>query len=278
MSLPPLERTAEESACAEALRVLRRHSGLSLKELAARTPYSKSSWERYLNGKGHPPRAAVMALCSLARQPPAHPLALWERAETARNRPPRRVAPAPVPEAEPVSVRETPPRTAPPRRHPYARHVRVAAVLAAVLLCTGWLAMAGPWRSESADVPVSAEPEFACRGQNCTGKDAVATRCGMHPDTVSTHRPTPGLRVDLRYEAGCGAGWARVWGQSVGDEFTVSAAGGEPQTLTVPDKYATGVRLHTPMVTTDNPETLRVCVRLALGEPRQCYPAAPPAP
>ncbi len=283
MSLPPLERTAEESACAEALRVLRRRSGLSLKELAAQTPYSKSSWERYLNGKTHPPRAAVVALCRLARQPPAHPLALWERAETARNRPPRPVVVAPVsePAGVPVPVREEPPRPEPTGRRPFLRHARTGAVLAAALLCTAWLVMAGPWRSESADadVPVSSEPEFACYGQRCTGQDVIATRCGMHPDMVSTHRPAPGLRVDLRYEAGCGAGWARVWGQRIGDVFTVSAAGGEPQTLTVPDKYATGIRLHTPMVATDSPEALRVCVSLAPGGPRQqCYPAAPPSP
>ncbi|MFJ8842149.1 helix-turn-helix domain-containing protein [Streptomyces cyaneofuscatus] len=283
MSLPPLERTAEESACAEALRGLRRRSGLSLKELAAQTPYSKSSWERYLNGKTHPPRAAVVALCRLARQPPAHPLALWERAEVARNRPPRSAAPVPAPELVPVPVpvREEPPRPEPTGRRPFLRHARTGAVLAAALLCTAWLVMAGPWRSESADAdaPVSSEPEFACYGQRCTGQDVIATRCGMHPDMVSIHRPAPGLRVDLRYEAGCGAGWARVWGQRIGDVFTVSAAGGAPQTLTVPDKYATGVRLHTPMVATDSPEALRVCVSLAPGGPRQqCYPAAPPSP
>ncbi|MFC9032470.1 helix-turn-helix domain-containing protein [Streptomyces arboris] len=283
MSLPPLERTAEESACAEALRVLRRRSGLSLKELAAQTPYSKSSWERYLNGKTHPPRAAVLALCRLARQPAAHPLALWERAETARNRPPRPVVVAPVsePAGVPVPVREEPPRPEPTGRRSFLRHARTAAVLAAALLCTAWLVMAGPWRSESADAdaPASSEPEFACYGQRCTGQDVIATRCGMHPDMVSTHRPAPGLRVDLRYEAGCGAGWARVWGQRIGDVFTVSVPGGEPQTLTVPDKYATGIRLHTPMVATDSPEALRVCVSLAPGGPRQqCYPAAPPSP
>ncbi|MEU0163188.1 helix-turn-helix domain-containing protein [Streptomyces sp. NPDC006261] len=284
MSLLPLEPTAEESACAEALRAIRSRSGLSLKEVAAQTPYSKSSWERYLNGKTPPPRAAVVALCRLARQPPAHTLALWERAETARNRPPRPAAPAPVPEpaagAVPVPVREEPPRPEQHNRRPSLRHARTAVVLAAALLCTVWLVMAGPWRSESADAdaPASSEPEFACYGQRCTGQDVIATRCGMHPAMVATHRPAPGLRVDLRYEAGCGAGWARVWGQRIGDVFTVSAAGGAPQTLTVPDKYATGVRLHTPMVATDSPETLRVCVSRAPDGPRQCYPAASPTP
>ncbi|MFI8358209.1 helix-turn-helix domain-containing protein [Streptomyces cyaneofuscatus] len=273
MSLPPSERTAEAIACAEALRGLRSRSGLSLKELGAQTPYSKSSWERYLNGKTHPPRGAVVALCRLARQPPAHPLALWERAETARNRPPRPAVPLPAPAPEltavpePVSVREesSPPEPRDPRPAAARRHVRTGAVLAAALLCAAWLVMAGPWRSEraDADAPASSEPEFACHGQRCTGRDVIATRCGMHPDMVSTHRPAPGLRVDLRYEAGCGAGWARVWGQRIGDVFTVSVAGGEPQTLTVPDKYATGIRLHSPW----SPRTARTPCASASASP-----------
>ncbi|MFF4602013.1 helix-turn-helix domain-containing protein [Streptomyces sp. NPDC001339] len=44
------------------LRRLKDHSGLSLAALAAKTSYSKSSWERYLNGKKLPPREAVEAL------------------------------------------------------------------------------------------------------------------------------------------------------------------------------------------------------------------------
>ena len=44
------------------LRALKDGAGLSLADLARRTPYSKSSWERYLNGKTLPPQHAVAAL------------------------------------------------------------------------------------------------------------------------------------------------------------------------------------------------------------------------
>ncbi|MCZ1006251.1 helix-turn-helix domain-containing protein [Streptomyces lydicus] len=37
--------------------------------LAERTAYSKSSWERYLNGKQLAPRQAVEALCKAAGEP-----------------------------------------------------------------------------------------------------------------------------------------------------------------------------------------------------------------
>lgn len=48
------------------LRRLKDHSGLSLKSLQSKTPFSRSSWERYLNGKALPPQAAVEALARMA--------------------------------------------------------------------------------------------------------------------------------------------------------------------------------------------------------------------
>lgn len=66
---------------AAAMRELRSATGLSLAGLAAKTPYSKSSWERYLNGKTLPPREAVEELCRLAGEPVGRCVALWELAE-----------------------------------------------------------------------------------------------------------------------------------------------------------------------------------------------------
>ncbi|MEU8990290.1 helix-turn-helix transcriptional regulator [Streptomyces sp. NPDC048558] len=50
----------------EQLRQLKDRTGLSLVALGARTAYSKSSWQRYLNATQPPPRQAVMALCRVA--------------------------------------------------------------------------------------------------------------------------------------------------------------------------------------------------------------------
>ncbi|WP_261413753.1 helix-turn-helix transcriptional regulator [Streptomyces sp. CBG33] len=63
------------------LRCLRERSGHSLAALAAVTPYSKSSWGRYLSGAQPVPRAAVVALCQVAGERPARLLALWELAD-----------------------------------------------------------------------------------------------------------------------------------------------------------------------------------------------------
>ncbi|MFF2380783.1 helix-turn-helix domain-containing protein [Streptomyces sp. NPDC058108] len=68
-----------------ALRQLKQRTGLSLAQLAHATTFSKSSWERYLNGKGLPSRSAVKELCRLAGEPADHLLALLDIARTDRT-------------------------------------------------------------------------------------------------------------------------------------------------------------------------------------------------
>ncbi|OUD03413.1 transcriptional regulator [Streptomyces swartbergensis] len=63
------------------LRTLKDRTGLSLAELARRTAYSKSSWQRYLSGAKQPPRGAVQALCRVAGADQARLLALWDLAD-----------------------------------------------------------------------------------------------------------------------------------------------------------------------------------------------------
>ncbi|MFJ8490725.1 helix-turn-helix domain-containing protein [Streptomyces sp. NPDC094038] len=62
----PEELPAEVRHFVEQLRLLKDDTGLSLVALGARTAYSKSSWQRYLNGVQPPPRQAVVALCRVA--------------------------------------------------------------------------------------------------------------------------------------------------------------------------------------------------------------------
>ncbi|MFF2964661.1 DUF2690 domain-containing protein [Streptomyces sp. NPDC057963] len=69
------------------LRALKDRTGLSLAALAGRTPYSKSSWERYFNGKALPPQHAVAALGKLVDADPARLSALWELANAAWHEP-----------------------------------------------------------------------------------------------------------------------------------------------------------------------------------------------
>ncbi|MGA5580201.1 peptidoglycan-binding protein [Streptomyces thermodiastaticus] len=66
-----------------ALRRLKDHSGLSLRQLAAKTGYSAKSWERYLGGRSLPPRDAVEALARIGAGDPTRLLALYEVAADA---------------------------------------------------------------------------------------------------------------------------------------------------------------------------------------------------
>ncbi|KOG88514.1 peptidoglycan-binding protein [Streptomyces varsoviensis] len=78
------------------MRRLKDHSGLSLEALAARTAYSSSSWERYLNGKKLPPRQAVVELAQIAETDPTRLLVLHELAEEAWGRPDTATASGPA--------------------------------------------------------------------------------------------------------------------------------------------------------------------------------------
>ncbi|GAA1916449.1 hypothetical protein GCM10009716_27100 [Streptomyces sodiiphilus] len=75
------EARADEPELAHELRRLRRSSGLTLAALARRTSYSKSSWERYLNGKTVPPKQAVIAFAQAVDVRAEPLLRLHERAE-----------------------------------------------------------------------------------------------------------------------------------------------------------------------------------------------------
>ncbi|MCX4636700.1 DUF2690 domain-containing protein [Streptomyces sp. RPA4-5] len=68
------------------LRRLVDRSGLSVAALADATGYSKTSWERYLNGRLLPPQRAVVALAEATGAHPAHLTTLWELAERAWSR------------------------------------------------------------------------------------------------------------------------------------------------------------------------------------------------
>lgn len=79
----------------EQVRGLKDRTGLSLAALGARTAYSKSSWQRYLNATQPPPRQAIAALCRVAGLTPTDAERFgvrWELAVQVWPRPPAPVA------------------------------------------------------------------------------------------------------------------------------------------------------------------------------------------
>jgi transcriptional regulator with XRE-family HTH domain len=92
-------RTAACQELAAELRRVKRAAGLSFADLQSRTPYSRSSLERYVNGKLFPKRDAVQAMAEACSADPECLLRLWDTAAETQEMIPV-VAPEP-----PVDVR-----------------------------------------------------------------------------------------------------------------------------------------------------------------------------
>ncbi|WP_306320435.1 MULTISPECIES: helix-turn-helix domain-containing protein [unclassified Streptomyces] len=119
------------------LRRIKDHSGLTLRTVAVRTGYSRSSWDRYLNGKALPPRSAVAAFVEVCGGDVERLLALHEVAAEPGDVPPEESG---VPEADGGGGE--------PSRGSFAvvASVLVAAVVVVVALA---LVIARPWDSGS---------------------------------------------------------------------------------------------------------------------------------
>ncbi|MFI0965338.1 DUF2690 domain-containing protein [Streptomyces sp. NPDC021080] len=68
------------------VRLLVDRSGLGVAGVADRTGYSRTSWERYLNGGLLAPKGAVVALAEVTGTSPVHLATMWELAERAWSR------------------------------------------------------------------------------------------------------------------------------------------------------------------------------------------------
>ncbi|MBB4891770.1 hypothetical protein FHS39_000770 [Streptomyces olivoverticillatus] len=261
---------------AAALREVRDRTGLSLAALGGRTPFSKSSWERYLNGKKLAPRQAVEALCALADEPPGRLLALWELAEQAWS---RRAAPAEAPVGPPVGEPPGPWRPWVRSRRAWlvSGAVLAVAVAAALLLLTGGRHASGGSRpgalAASSPYPQSFEP--GCKGEECEGADPAQMGCGAEGMVVTLlkRKASGGQRVEIRYGAKCGAVWVRTMGLHVGDRVELSLPGADTKEVRAAGQRDTEVYLSTAMTVTKDPAKARVCVRPASGAGVECFTA-----
>ncbi|WP_405954198.1 DUF2690 domain-containing protein [Streptomyces phaeochromogenes] len=283
----------ERARLAASLRDLRARTGLSMVGLAERTAFSKSSWERYLNGKSVPPRDAVRELCRLASEPEGRCLALWEIAESEWS---GRAAPAPAPaparrtetaqrtdaaaEApstvpEPVPPEPVPPEgSAPASRDDTRAGNRGAAVAVLASVCAvvvGGVAITlflvlgqdAP-RSSSSASPSASATGPRCRGAACEGRNPMDMKCGVGPQTLASYRTASGAMLELRDSRTCGTSWARMWGTRIGDRLEVTADG-RPRSAEVKDEADAAAYVYTPMTTTRSGTVVRACFRPAPG-------------
>ncbi|WP_405833373.1 DUF2690 domain-containing protein [Streptomyces sp. NBC_01176] len=261
--LPP-----ETARLVQGLRGLRDRTGLSLARLAAETGYSKSSWERYLNGRTLPPRRAVLALCSLADEPPARLVALWELAARAGSTPPAPAPPAPAPPAPAASApaaAEPPPTAHRLPRTPVMAGVALGCAVVAGLVVALWPGPGG-----------SSAPAPRCHGAACDGRSPASTFCGLQLTTLATVHATGGAELDVRYSPRCETVWARVTQSQVGDRIDITVPGGHVRAAQVTDKLDAQAYVYTPMVAVGSAHDVRTCLTLARGGVRQCFTEHPP--
>lgn len=131
------------------MRRLKDRSGLSLESLEMKTGISRSSWDRYLNGKNLAPRRAVEELARVSGADSVRLLVLHEIAEDARQPwsalPPSDGATVPggnVPGVDPTSVEDT--------RPPLVRRgvAITAAALAALAGMVAGMVISSAWNSD----------------------------------------------------------------------------------------------------------------------------------
>lgn len=287
MTAPPPER----DRLATALRELKARTGLSLAALAAKTAFSKSSWDRYLNARSLPPRDAVQELCRLAGEPEGRCLALWEIAESAGSGRAATEGPRPLSPAPPAGDTGTA-DTGPPDTGSVHRSATVVAVLASVcaVVVGGVAAVAlllphrdGEHRATLPPPSSAAGPR--CRGTVCEGQSPMHMKCAAAPATLAAYRTATGAWMELRYSEECGASWARMWGTRVGDRIEMTARsrdrrddragrdGGDARVRSaeVQDGIDADAYVYTPMTAARPGAVVRACFRPAAGGERECF-------
>ncbi|MFJ4467285.1 DUF2690 domain-containing protein [Streptomyces sp. NPDC089424] len=243
-----------------ALRELRDRTGLSLAALAERTTYSKSSWERYLNGKTLPPRQAVEELCRVADEPEGRLTALWEIAVSDRSGRARVLSPV---SEEPQPTTEKPRAGSGRRRSRRGRLLVMMAAAYTVIAAVAVLALVlPPGRDSSAGAAPSDSASYSvgpqCNGPACEGKDPMRLICGINPASLTTYRTSTGAHVELRHSNKCGASWARVWGTRIGDRVEVTA-GGPVHEVRIANQDDTETYVYTDMAAAHAGSTVRAC-------------------
>ncbi|MFF3751122.1 helix-turn-helix domain-containing protein [Streptomyces sp. NPDC002018] len=286
----------EGERLAAELSALRERTGLSLVGLAERTPYSKSSWQRYLNGTQPLPRHAVEALCALAGEPPGRLLVLWELADAAwSGRAGTRGTTDATDATDTTGVTGAAGATGttgatgaaassgstavrPPDGPSGGRRRRVLALalvavvtvaVTAVLLGAGLLRGGDDGRRQNAaDATwIQVSPLVpGCTGSACDGKNPAALHCGGQGMVATVHAFTArgGQRLELRYGEHCRAVWVRASRLLLGDRVVLTVPGAEAAEL-VAIQRDVGRYVSTPMAGAGDPADARICLRPGAG-------------
>ncbi|MFG2376963.1 DUF2690 domain-containing protein [Streptomyces sp. NPDC048504] len=228
----------------ERLRLLKRRTGLSLAALASVTPFSKSTWHRYLNGGQLPPRAAVEALARLAHAEPEALLSLWDAAAQEQSRP------APPPPKPPVPVPSVGPRRPRRLRAPARALVALAAMATTVAVTAG--------AADVLDHTVA-----SCRGGGCQGALPSSETCARDARTERSVARA-GQVVLLRYSPSCATVWSEVRTRVGGAREISIRAGQDELSAEYPGHRSDGYS--SPMLAAAGPRGAQACAEVG-GQP-----------
>ncbi|MEV7201134.1 helix-turn-helix domain-containing protein [Streptomyces griseoluteus] len=271
------------------LRRLVDEEGLSAAALADRTGYSRTSWERYLNGRLLAPKGAVVALAEVTGTSPVHLTTMWELAERAwsraESRHDRTMEQIRITRARAelgdfgggtgTTTADAPPATPPPAGPPAGRRrvllflagaVAVLVVLGTVFLLTGRGDREGSREAAERSSPAATRaaalpPGVKCVGVGCTGKDAEVMGCSGDLVTTAGTATVGAATLEVRCSRTCAAAWGRITGAAPGDRVRVTA-GGETRRG---DAVAGETYTYTPMVAVGRAGEAEACVTLASG-------------
>jgi transcriptional regulator with XRE-family HTH domain len=238
----PQAPTTPDEALVVRLRELKDRTGLSLAALAARTPYSKSAWHRYLSGGTPPPRPAVEALCRIAGVDPEAVLALWDTAGI----------------TQPAVVPEQRGRQRWFGRLPSWLALSVFALFGTVTAVAAAVAFSG--RPGTAPAVQTLPGVHRCHGRSCQGELPDASVCTRDARTTSTVTG-PAYTVRLRWSPACGAAWSEVWPRSPRAREVSVRAGQDVMSAGYPADDPTGVS--SPMLSVSSPRGVEACGEVA---------------
>ncbi|MEU1802283.1 DUF2690 domain-containing protein [Streptomyces sp. NPDC019937] len=286
--LPPALPTAYVNLVTD-LRELKLRSGLNLAGLAETTAISKSSWERYLNGKQFPPRHAVEALCRVVGEAESGIMARWALADAAWSGREHcmtadRVRPSPAVDHSPAAGTGTPapgPRPGPLRRALLAtslimtRRPRTAAAVV-LLACAAMLTPAVIYHMSHSAAPAAPARPPVCRLTFCEGRNPRTTAC-EDPLTVASHRAADGAQIEIRLSPSCQAGWIRVRPTHEGFRIEITGPGGDRQAAVVPTLPSDQGPVTTAMIAAAHPARLHACYYPSAHRPdRECFEGTDP--
>ncbi|WP_431043886.1 helix-turn-helix domain-containing protein [Streptomyces sp. P1-3] len=275
------ELPSEVRHLVEQLRRLKDRTGLSLVALADKTAYSKSSWQRYLNGQKMPPRQAVLALGTVAGADPRRLTVLWELADAAWLRdepctgegerardeaapqPPGATAEAPA-EASAEAPRDPLGEASEPVPVPVLVPARRwGRLMAALLAGAGVLAAVGGAAVAFGDRARTEKEAKSCRAEECSNRDPAEYGCHDDGKRLAQAEVREVVRLRLWYSARCHTVWGEMEAEDEAEAMSlfIESEHGSARTLPASD----GV-VRTMMLATASPDRVTLTAAIAGGD------------